>query len=480
MRSSRKTLVAALAVGLWTVPQLATADEVQEELRLMQERMTQLEERLQATNDELENAQQRVQQQERVIEKAGLDDERSALSGLARFFETVEIGGLVAGSYNYNANDPSDTSVAASGTQTGENTGIFGLTAPHHQDHNSFQVDQVWMSMMKPSTVESRGGFGLDIVYGASADSQGGNGTTGDLPHLYQAYASYLAPIGEGWLIKAGRYETVLGAEVFRMDRNWQVTRGIVWGIQPVNHTGGLVEIPANENVSITLGVSNNGTNIQGDTDNSVTGLGQIKWANDATTLAVNALFGGDTPHLGSALIQNGPAGAPGAGVSGAGRDSDASYMVDFVAAHDFSDEFSAWLNFDWVTQGNDGRKGDINIYAVAAAGRLQVAENTGFSVRGEYIHGDSVLASSCLAFVGLNCVDYDRYDANLWSVTGTIDHTLAENLVLKLEGRYDIGQLESQADDIFIGARDVAVNGAFPVTNDDQFLALLQLLYTF
>ena len=71
MRSSRITLVAALA-SLLLAPQLAVADEVEEQLKQMQERMSQMEDQLTATNDQLEHATKRVSQQESLIERAGL------------------------------------------------------------------------------------------------------------------------------------------------------------------------------------------------------------------------------------------------------------------------------------------------------------------------------------------------------------------------------------------------------------------------
>ena len=56
MRSSWNTLV-AVAAALVIGPQIAAANEVQEQLDQMQARMAQLEDSLQATQDELNTAQ---------------------------------------------------------------------------------------------------------------------------------------------------------------------------------------------------------------------------------------------------------------------------------------------------------------------------------------------------------------------------------------------------------------------------------------
>jgi TolA-binding protein len=77
MRSTWKTLVAAVATAL-VAPQLANADDIEEQLRQMQERMDQLEDELAATNDQLEASTTRVEEQQHVIERARLDDESAA------------------------------------------------------------------------------------------------------------------------------------------------------------------------------------------------------------------------------------------------------------------------------------------------------------------------------------------------------------------------------------------------------------------
>jgi hypothetical protein len=221
MRPSWKIFVTALASAL-ALPQLALADDVETQLRQMHERMTELEQKLQATNDELETSKEKVDQQEKLIEKAGIDESRGAASGLAEFLNSVEIDGFVAASYNYNFNVLKDQDLPQPGvlgdsgptTVFGENGGIIGITAPGHQNDNTFQLDQLWFGIGKVATMESPAGFRADIVYGALADANR-EGTffttgtpgdesisaddhgTGDLPHLFQAYAEYLVPVGE-------------------------------------------------------------------------------------------------------------------------------------------------------------------------------------------------------------------------------------------------------------------------------------------
>ena len=99
MRSSMKILVAAAAT-LLVAPQFAMAEDIEEQLRLMNERMGQLESQLQATQDELQESTTKVAAQQELIEKAGL--QREAQSGLSAFLSQTQFDGFVAASYTYN------------------------------------------------------------------------------------------------------------------------------------------------------------------------------------------------------------------------------------------------------------------------------------------------------------------------------------------------------------------------------------------
>ena len=158
---SKWTILAAAAATLWVAPQLAAAGEdVEAQIRQMNDRMAQMEQQLQATNEELSASKQRVEQQQAVIQD--LDEDRQASSGLSKFLSETEFSGLVAASYTYNFKNFSSSTVGANGNSTvaGENGSLFGIVAPHHQNSNNFQIDQLAFRMKKTPTPESRAGWG--------------------------------------------------------------------------------------------------------------------------------------------------------------------------------------------------------------------------------------------------------------------------------------------------------------------------------
>jgi len=492
MRPSWKILV-TVAATLLAVPQLALADQVEEQLQQMQQRMTELEDKLQATNDELETSKERVDQQQELIEKAGIDEVRGAGSGSPAidFVNAIEFDGFVAASWNYNFNDVSSGNIAqpdiADGdfgptTVNGENQGIFGLTAPGHTNTNSFQLDQLWLGFGKTPTMESNAGFRADIVYGALADANR-EGTfftdtdddtdasdlgTGDLPHVYQAYVEYLAPVGEnGISIKAGRFGTIVGAEVLRQDQNFNITRGINWTLQPVNHTGVLVSGKCSRcGMDWAIGGVNSYSDTMSDRDSDKGILGGIKFSRETWSFASNAFWGGDSGDW-----------TPWGRISGFSqtgimRENDKIGLVDHVLTWNPTDRLSTWINYDFYwTNSNQSDLTHLNIHAVALASRFAITDRTGVALRGEYQFWDTSGDWGSAA---------GSPNIHFWALTGTVDHALTENLILKVEARYDIGTINNVSDDFFMGGTGSFSDSDDAFTQNDQVLGLVQMMYKF
>jgi TolA-binding protein len=490
MHTSWKILATAAVLAL-AAPQLAIADEVEDQLRQMQQRMSELEDKLQATNDELESSKQQVEQQQELIQKAGIQDEaRGAGSGSPAldFVNAIEFDGFVAASYNYNFNSLSDGNIAQANidgdgfgptTVNGENQGFWGLTAPGHTNSNSFQLDQLWLGFGKKATMQSNAGFRADIVYGALADANR-EGTffttaeddfdssdhgTGDLPHIFQAYVEYLAPVGEnGISIKAGRYATPIGAESFRQDSNFFVTRGITWALQPVNHTGVLVSGRCDRcGMDWLLGGVNSYSDTMSDRDNEKGVLGGLKFSRETWAVAGNIFWGGDagdfTPWARTSGVES----------SGIMRDGDKIGVADFVVNWNPTERLATWANYDFYwTNSAKSEMDALNIHALALASRYAITDQAGIALRGEYQNWDNT------GEVG------GSENLHLFALTGTFDYALTENLIVKLEARYDVGTSDDIPDDFFVGGTGSFSDSDDQFTNNDQVLGLIQMMYKF
>ena len=434
MRSKLITVVTAVASTL-LVAHVAAADQVQEQLQLMEQRMAEMEDRLQATSDELAAAQATVVEQQDLLIDSGLYEEEGLRSGAGGFFESVDVSGVAAASYNHRIIEGEET--------TGGNP-FF-----KNPNSNTFQLDQIWMIVDKAPTDESRGGFHAEFVSGTAANAQI-TGIGGGEVGVYSAYASYLAPIGNGVQIDLGKIPTPLGAEVVQTNGNYFITQGAVFGLQPVVHTGVAFTTQLTDELGFTGGIVNDvysDTGISGDNDKAY--YGQFQFGGDGFGLNVGGIIGdADASQCGI---------TPGTG----GRSDECTVsVVDVTLTADPTDNLSVWVNYDWFHANGAQNAGHGDAHGISGAGRLALTDDMGVSGRVEYIWTEDTLAPG------------SSDDAELLTLTGTVDKTLAEGLVGRIELRWDTALEPDGAG--------FAPNGDAVGTNDDSLVALWQMYYEF
>jgi len=453
----RSTMIIAAAVvaGIFLAAPMATADEVQEQLRLMDQRLAEMEDRLQATSEELRSAQETVEEQQSVLSSAGFatDDDRGNRSGISNFLSAVDFSGWIATSYNHRLYDDGDSNGNKNGTGTpGSAMSVTSPSFPFHKDANTFALDQVWFVIDKAATEESRAGFHVDLNWGKM------NNAYGQDDNLYSAYISYLAPIGSGVQFDAGVLPTLLGAEVAAQNANFNITRGLVYGMQPITHTGVIAAGEIAPGLTLAFGVVND---VYSDTsiDESVAKVftGQLKYTGDSMSAALSYIVGQDTAQ-GNNTTPIPPAAQQNCRTSSTSECNTA--IVDLVLTADPSDTVSMWLNADWVsTNGNDAaNRNDIGI---AVATRVAVTDNTGIAGRVEFLG---------MAVSG-NDINKRDPEQHMGSLTGTVDHALTEDLMIRGEARWD---------HVFKGGDLLPQGSGGGSGQEDQVVALVELLYSF
>jgi hypothetical protein len=434
-----KSLAGAAVVLLCAGPALANQD-VESDLAAMQEQMKVLQQQVEAQQEQLEQQGEQLEDAQKIVRRT--QEETKAVSGLARFLETVEIDGSVAGSYFWNFNNPDRSYTIPSGASpspgvtpggVGGNQGFNGQFYPFTPDHNSFQVDQVWFGLAKSATEESRAGFGFDLLFGqrASTFESTGGGTrrsfgdsVSDL-YVHQAYVEYLAPIGDGMNIKAGKFATLVGAEVLDTTKNFNITNGIVYNMfQPIDHVG-LLATQSFGAAEVAIGVVNDGNGVGNSTPD---------W-NKAKSLIVSTAMTQDNMSGRATFVY---------GADGFNDNSTKSGLFDVVATFDPSDALSIWFNGDYAWEQGSG----LSKWGLALAGRQALGDKTGVSIRAEYAN-EQGLNENALGLGDGSCQGGTACLAEVWGLTGTVDHELVENLVLRGEVRYD--QVNIRGRDEFI-----------------------------
>jgi hypothetical protein len=418
----------------------ATADPVSEELAEMRVLVEQLKGQVDAQSEQIEHQGEVIR--EARLEQAQLADSRFGASGIAAFLQRLEIEGWVAGSYFWNFNDPGSSEIV------GGNSGISGNVYPFHGNYNSFQVDQVWFGLEHPVDEENRAGFRFDLVYGTTACTLGASPgercklsgddffeVVGDNTSQYyvnQAYVQYLAPItSNGIHIKAGKFGTLIGAEVAQTTANFNITRGNVYNLlQPIDHIGVLASTNIGESgFSAAFGVLNDIGTGDPDFNDAKSITAQVAWAGETVSVANTLVWG--PPHV--------------------GMNDNSTGIYDVVINWDPMENLSTWLNFDYVWgRTTAGRK--QHALGVATAARFAISERMGIAGRFEYVEDDD------FALGWLDPEDPAAgifRDASIYSLTGTVDYALTGNLMVRAEVRYDDISKDNSSDDEFFDKGD-------------------------
>jgi hypothetical protein len=351
---------------------------------------------------------QRMQTLERrVAELESVQTGRVAVEdeAVAPIIEGIEIGGGISTNYTYNFNDPDSRTNALR---------VFDSKA------NSFDVENVELNVQKNSEELGIGGR-VDLTFIETADVITPFGTTDDDFDVQQAYIYYIAPVGSGLTLKAGKFVTPIGAEVIEPWDNWNFSRGFLFGFAiPFTHVGITGSYTFTDMISGTIGVANGWDNVDDNNDGkSVLGnltLGPWNWVTFAIngivgpeqtdendnirgvidliltvkpepipqlTLMANYDYGSEenVPVFGADPVTGDPI------IVGAG---DATWQgIAGYAKYDFNDRTYAALRLEWFDDEDGARTGTAQeLVEVTLTGAYMVAE--GLWVRLEYRHDDS------------------------------------------------------------------------------------------
>jgi hypothetical protein len=165
------------------------------------------------------------------------ETEKADAMTLAFFRGTTFSFGL-DGYYGYNFNAP---------------IGGVNLLRAYDVTSNSFNINQASMIVEHLPTPERRFGGRLDLQFGQATETLQGSSANEQRPqvwrNLFQAYGSYLAPLGSGLRIDFGKFASSLGNEGNYTKDQIAYSRSYSFNYLPFYHTG----LRANYNVTPRL-----------------------------------------------------------------------------------------------------------------------------------------------------------------------------------------------------------------------------------
>lgn len=151
------------------------------------------------------------------------------------FFRDTTLSFGVDGYYGYNFNAP---------------IGRVNLLRAYDVTSNSFNLNQVNFIVEHLPSTESRFGGRIDLQFGQATETLQGSSVNEQRPqvwrNLFQAYGSYLAPVGAGLQVDFGKFASSLGNEGNYTKDQVTYSRAYSFNYLPFYHTG----LRANYNVT--------------------------------------------------------------------------------------------------------------------------------------------------------------------------------------------------------------------------------------
>jgi len=336
--------------------------------------------------------------------------------------QDIEISGLIDVGFVHNFND----------TQKGEATRNLGPVAQNGEDEFTVTLAQLEISREADPV-----GFQMKLDFFNTADALDQD-DGGDI-EVHAANIVYQADVGNGLTIVAGKMDTVVGHDKVESSKNANMTHGLIYAVLPKTHLGVRGLYPVMDNLTVALGV-NNGSDQDND-DNHGLSIEALVAYSPLEELAIDlaVLYGPETQ----------------------GNEGEKDLAINLIATYDLTEEASVFGEIIYAGLENDEQDGqeasqeDGGVVGIGVGGTYDITDVYSAAIRYEYL-------------------DLEQRGGDteyLWEVTVTGQAKLTEDLILRLEFRYDASNLDEAFDD---DGTDVGDG------DDSQTILGAQLLYTF
>jgi hypothetical protein len=171
-------------------------------------------------------------------------DDREVLD----FWRDTTVNLTVDGYYGYNFNRP---------------LGGINLLRAYDVQSNSFSLNQAGVIFEHAPKVEEGRRFGarLDLMFGQATETLQGSAVNELRPqvfrHVWQAYATYVAPLGNGLTTDFGKFASALSYETNYTKDNFNYSRSYWFAILPFYHFGIRAAYPLNDKFTVTYWLVN-------------------------------------------------------------------------------------------------------------------------------------------------------------------------------------------------------------------------------
>jgi len=215
-------------------------------------------------------------------------DDRKTLDLLRN--TTINVG--IDTYYGYNFNNP---------------VGRVNLLRAYDVLSNEFSLNQASLIFEHSPNVSEgrRWGGRLDLQYGQATDTLQGNPSNEPRPDIYrnifQAYGTYVAPVGKGLNIDFGKWGSSLGIEGNYTKDQFNYSRSYWFDFLPFYHMGARVSLPLNDQFSLNYWIVNGTNQVEATNGFKDQLVGFTAKPAKSTTWIVNYYLGQEHPDRASA-----------------------------------------------------------------------------------------------------------------------------------------------------------------------------------
>jgi Putative beta-barrel porin-2, OmpL-like. bbp2 len=346
-------------------------------------------------------------------------DDREVLD----FWRDTTVNLTVDGYYGYNFNRP---------------LGGINLLRAYDVESNSFSLNQAGVIFEHAPKAEEGRRFGarLDLMYGQATETLQGSAVNELRPqvfrNLWQAYGTYVAPLGKGLTADFGKFGSALGYETNYTKDNFNYSRSYWFAILPFYHFGLRAAYPFGDKMTATYWLVN--------------GLNQSEDFNAWKSQAVLLTFKPTSRITAQANYYSGREGRvrtsilnptfpvlptqPGLSPTEILPESNGRiHILDAYATFNVTDRLTFAFQGDYVITRAFDNSPPSRINGGVAYARYQLSPGFALAGRFEYV-GDNLSDDGVSLFTGL--------DQDLKEITLTAEYKITEDFLLRSEYRRD------------------------------------------
>jgi len=312
-------------------------------------------------------------------------------------WSNLKFGATLEAYYEYDWNKPPDR--------------VIPLRA-YDTRSNSFSIQQAALVVDAPPDVDKKRRYGLrlDLQYGQATQTLQGNPANEPRPEVYrpvwQAYGSYVFPVGRGLQVDFGKFASNLGFETNYAKDDFNFSRALLFNFLPFYHNGLRTTLPISDKVTAMYMLTNGIQETEDFNNFKSNHFTAIVKPVSAVTWTTSYYFGQEQPD----------GGVPG-GPDGWFRVFDSYATVAATPA------LSLAVDVTHVSNQVQGSDPTLTLFGIGAYARYQIASASALAVRYERLDDEGL-------FAGI--------DQIVQEITLTAEYKFAEGFLVRGEFRRD------------------------------------------